>query len=106
MKRQITGAALAVLLAVGLAAPAQAYDYRTGSRTCASGYNVSMSTTTTSSENHIHFYRSTSGQTKTRSTPSAVTFGSTSFYRAVDLWTVETQGWFSGVKPSCARNPL
>lgn len=85
----------AIILAVGLmlssAGAAPAADSRTGNRTCATGYNAGASTTTTSSENHSHFYRSDSGATRTRTTPSAVGFGSSSFYRVVDHYNLSNQ---------------
>jgi hypothetical protein len=102
------GAALfaAVILTAIVGTTAQAYDKRSGSRTCATGYNVGLSTTTTSSENHIHFYESSSGATKTFSTPLSVGFGSTSHYRVVETWSATTNGWFDAISVRCNPNPI
>lgn len=100
----------AMILAVGLmlssagAAPAAAS--RTGTRTCSIGYNVGASMTTTSSENHSHFYRSDSGATRTKTTPNAVNFGSSSFYRMVEHHNLSTNGYFSAASAKCDKNPV
>lgn len=107
MKRQALAAAtLAVDLTLSTAGMAPAADTRTGSRTCSTGYNVGASTTTTSSENHAHFYRSDSGLERTRSTTSAVSFGSSSFYRVVDHYSLTTRGYFSAWSTKCNPNPV
>lgn len=107
MTRQAIAAfILAMGLVLGIAAGGSAADSRTGSRTCSTGFNVGASTSTTSSENHSHFYRSDSGQTRTQSTQSALSFGSSSFYRVVDYYNLSTRGFFSSASTRCNQNPV
>lgn len=105
-RQAIAAFVIAIAFTLGSAAAAPAADSRTGSRTCSTGYNVGASTTTTSSENHSHFYRSDSGVTRTRNTPYATGFGSSSFFRVVDYYRLSTNGYFSAASTKCNRNPV
>ena len=104
-RQAIAAFMLALALVVGGTA-ATAADSRTGNRTCSTNYNVGASTSTTSIENHSHFYRSDSGATRTLTTPYAINFSSTSFYRVVEYYKLSTNGYFSAASTKCNRNPV
>ncbi|WP_162801996.1 hypothetical protein [Ornithinimicrobium murale] len=105
MKRKILSiAAIVGLVLVTTVGPSSAYDNRSGSRTCSSGYNVGLSTQTTSSETHRHFYESDAGVDRSYVKYNAIGYGTSSFFR-VASWRAETPGYFSSAYSSCNQNP-
>lgn len=96
-------AVLGLVLTMGIS-PSTADDTRSGNRSCSSGYNVGLSTTTTSSETHRHYYRSDAGVDRSYVKHNTVGYGTSSFFR-VASWTAETPGYFASASSSCNQNP-
>lgn len=96
-------AILGLVLTMG-AGPSVADDTRSGNRPCSSGNNVRLSTNTTSSETHRHYYRSDAGVDRSYVKHNTVGYGTSSFFR-VATWRAETPGYFSSAYSSCNQNP-